>query len=73
MDLVADNFLPTMAEKITEHWEMYSHAEFTLRKSILKEIIDSYQAQNMDLFLQVQIVTLFTHNTFVKQIRSFSY
>ena len=42
-----------MAEKIKDNWESYSFAEFTLKKSILKEQICAHQANNEALFQKV--------------------
>ena len=47
-----------MAKKIADQWELYSHAEFTLRKSILKESIALYQTNNVAVFNQVTSKTV---------------
>ena len=45
-----------MVKIISDHWEKYSHAEFTLRKSLLFDHVQLLQTENVVIFEQVLLL-----------------
>ena len=48
-----------MIEIIGDHWEKYSHEEFTLRKSLLIDHVQLSQLENLANFEQVKFIDKF--------------